>query len=452
MHRPNLSSLLAQRSLGILPLAGGVALLAAMIPAAQASAATSGCTTSGNQVTCVFLETGAGQTWTVPAGVTSAMFTLYGAEGGAGAPAPGGLGAEVTATLPSLTPGTILQVNVGQAGGIGPGSAFGGGGSVGPESAGAGGGASDIRSPAADGSYPLANRLLVAGAGGGGGIAGSSGTATAGAGGNADSAGSGGGPTDDSGLTLGGGGGGGGGTATGPGAGGAAGTVTGTGGCSEVFAGQQGGGGGQGTGGGGAVFFGGGGGGGGYFGGGGGGGTAIAACSTPGQDGGGGGGGGGSSYTGGGTGATVADGVAAPDDAPNGEVIITYAASADLSVTNSVSPNPVVSGNQLTYTITATNTGGQTAQNATVTDPLPASVHYNSASATQGTCTRPSTPKGGAVTCSLGSLGGGDSATVTIVVTTTTPGTLSDTATTAASNVTADADDSATATTTVTGT
>ena len=435
MYRSTFLSWPAGRLVRAAPVAAGLALAAAVIPAGMASAASAGCTTSGSQVTCVFLETGGAQAWTVPAGVTSAMFTLYGAEGGAGAGAPGGLGAEVTATLPSLTPGTILQVNVGQAGAIGPGSAFGGGGSVGPESAGAGGGASDIRSPAADGSYPLANRLLVAGAGGGGGIAGSSGTATGGAGGNADSAGSAGGPTDDSGLILGGGREGGGGTATGPGAGGAGGTVTGTGGCPGglAFAGQQGSGGSQGTGGDGAATFGGGGGGGGYFGGGG-------------------GGGGGSSYTGGVTGATITDGVTAPDDAPNGEVIITYAASADLAAANSGSPNPVVSGNQLTYTITAANTGGLTATGVTVTDPLPASAHYNSASATQGTCTRPSTAKGGTVTCSLGSLGGGDSATVTIVVTTTKPGMLSDTATVTASNVTPDADDSATATTTVTGT
>ena len=87
-----------------------------------------------------------------------------------------------------------------------------------------------------------------------------------------------------------------------------------------------------------------------------------------------------------------------------------------------------------------------------MTDPLPASAHYNSASTTQGTCTGPSTSKGGTVTYSLGNLGGGDSATVTIVATVTTPGTLTDTATAAASNLTADADDSATATTTVTGT
>ena len=131
---------------------------------------------------------------------------------------------------------------------------------------------------------------------------------------------------------------------------------------------------------------------------------------------------------------------------------ISTAPPADLAVTNSGSPNPVVSGQQLTYTITAANTGGQTAANVTVTDPLPASAHFNSASATQGTCTPPGSPKGGTVTCNLGSLGASGSATVTIVVTVTKPGTLSDTATAAASGVTADADDSATATTTVTGT
>ena len=131
---------------------------------------------------------------------------------------------------------------------------------------------------------------------------------------------------------------------------------------------------------------------------------------------------------------------------------ITAAPPADLAITNSGSPNPVVSGRQLTYTITAANTSGQTAANVTVTDPLPASAHFNSVSATQGTCTRPNSSKGGTVTCSLGSLAASGSATITIVVTVTKPGTLSDTATVTAANVTPDTDDSATATTTVTGT
>jgi uncharacterized repeat protein (TIGR01451 family) len=130
--------------------------------------------------------------------------------------------------------------------------------------------------------------------------------------------------------------------------------------------------------------------------------------------------------------------------------------AADLSITKSGSPNPVVSGNQLTYTITVTNHGPLAATGVTVKDPLPASARFNSASSTQGTCTRTTTTKpktkDGTVTCSLGGLANGATATVTIVVTPTTPGTLTNTA-----SVTGDqadptpADNSATATTTVLG-
>lgn len=127
----------------------------------------------------------------------------------------------------------------------------------------------------------------------------------------------------------------------------------------------------------------------------------------------------------------------------------------DLSISNSA-PTSVVSGQALTYTITATNTGGQAATGVTVTDSLPASVHFDSMSTSQGTCARsPSgTPKtkDGTVTCGLDMLSAGDSMTVTIVVTTTTPGTISDPAAVTASNVTQDTDDSVTAATTVLGT
>src|SRR5690348_1175510 len=126
---------------------------------------------------------------------------------------------------------------------------------------------------------------------------------------------------------------------------------------------------------------------------------------------------------------------------------------ADLSLTNSGSPNPVASGQQLTYTITAINTGGQTATCVTVTDPLPDTVHFGSVSTTQGTCTHTlgtSKTKDGAVTCSIGDLAAGGQAEVTIVVRTTRTGTLTDTATVTASNITpSDADDSATAIVTV---
>jgi uncharacterized repeat protein (TIGR01451 family) len=556
---------------GLVP-GGALALVLALVPAGPANAASGDCTTSGNTVTCTFTFTGGPQTWTVPANISQATFAVWGAEGGVSGGA-GGLGAKVDGTLP-VTAGTALQINVGQAGMHQGRTGFGGGGSAGTNAA-SGGGASDVRSPAADGSYPLANRLLVAGGGGGGAQPSS---APAGQGGNAGQAGTNGGSSSDFGATLGGGGGGGAGTTTGPGAGGAGGTVTGTASCPPAtstanfgLGGTSGGtGASQGTGGHGGDEAGGGasggGGGGGYFGGGGGG--SSAADGGCGVSGGGGGGGGGASFTGN-TGAGVS--VSAAPDAPNGEVIISYqlpaaattttvsapatgtagtaipASSisaalsgatsdasgtitftvfgpqssppadctsggttvgtaavsgngtynpsagftpgsagtywwyasyggdasnlastsgcgagmtstvvspppADLSLTNTGSPNPVISGQQLTYTITATNTGGQTATSVSVKDTLPASAHYNSASATQGTCTRPATSKGGTVTCTIGNLTSGAKATVTIVVTTTTPGTLTDTATTTAANVTTDSDDSATAATTVRGT
>jgi uncharacterized protein DUF11 len=87
-----------------------------------------------------------------------------------------------------------------------------------------------------------------------------------------------------------------------------------------------------------------------------------------------------------------------------------------------------------------------------VTEPLPASAVFGSATATQGTCARtpPATaPKtrGGTLTCHLGTLGAGATATVTIAVTPTTPGTL----TSIATGITPDSDDTATAATTVQG-
>jgi uncharacterized repeat protein (TIGR01451 family) len=103
---------------------------------------------------------------------------------------------------------------------------------------------------------------------------------------------------------------------------------------------------------------------------------------------------------------------------------------ADLSITKSGTPNPVLSGDRLTYTLTVTDNGPKDATGVTVTDPLPNNVRFNSVSPTQGTCTRSTTkPKDGIVTCSVGTLANGAAASVTIVVTTTTPGKLINTAT-----------------------
>lgn len=114
--------------------------------------------------------TGAAQTFTVPSGVTELAVRMYGAKGSA-------LGDIVSGILP-VTPGDVLQVNIGGAGvvvstPVGGGSVVGGqggwngGGAVAAISANegspGGGGASDIRvSP-----YSLSSRVIVAGGGGG---------------------------------------------------------------------------------------------------------------------------------------------------------------------------------------------------------------------------------------------------------------------------------------------
>ena len=95
----------------------------------------------------------------------------------------------------------------------------------------------------------------------------------------------------------------------------------------------------------------------------------------------------------------------------------------DLRVVKLADPNPVTSGGTLTYTIVATNGGPDTAHGVVVTDSLPSAVTLRSASSTQGTCSGSSL-----VTCAVGTLATGESATVTIVVTPAAAGTVVNTA------------------------
>jgi hypothetical protein len=107
-------------------------------------------------VTCTY--TGDAQTWTVPQGVTSASFDVEGAQGGSNL-ATGGNGGRAADTL-AVTPGAVVNVFVGGAGGNG---GFNGGGVGGAST---GGGASDIRI----GGTTVNDRVLIAGGGGGGGL------------------------------------------------------------------------------------------------------------------------------------------------------------------------------------------------------------------------------------------------------------------------------------------
>jgi glycine rich protein len=121
-----------------------------------------------------FAFTGAPQTFTVPDEVTSITIDAFGAEGGGSeSGAVGGRGGKASATI-AVTPGEILEINVG--GQPSPGNpaigGFNGGGGTGtsicPELcsiAGAGGGASDVRQAGTT----LSDRVVIAGGGGGGG-------------------------------------------------------------------------------------------------------------------------------------------------------------------------------------------------------------------------------------------------------------------------------------------
>jgi uncharacterized repeat protein (TIGR01451 family) len=88
--------------------------------------------------------------------------------------------------------------------------------------------------------------------------------------------------------------------------------------------------------------------------------------------------------------------------------VVPYA--ADLSVTKAASADSILPGETFTYTIVASNTGPVDATNVILTDTLPVSVTFVSASSG---CTE----LDGVVTCDLGDLAVGNGVTVYIMVT-----------------------------------
>ena len=91
----------------------------------------------------------------------------------------------------------------------------------------------------------------------------------------------------------------------------------------------------------------------------------------------------------------------------------TVNAAADLSLTKSDSPDPVLAGELLTYSLgSRTTPGPQAATGVTVTDTLPAGVLFESATPSQGSCSESS----GTVTCALGTVANAGSASVEMQV------------------------------------
>lgn len=122
--------------------------------------------------------------------------------------------------------------------------------------------------------------------------------------------------------------------------------------------------------------------------------------------------------------ATVTAGSADPSNANNSSTaVVQVAENADLSIIKTAVGGFTVDQNG-SWSITVTNNGPSAASAVTVTDVLPAGVTLISASPTQGTCSGTTT-----VTCNLGTLNNGASATVALVVRPSAPGPLSNTAT-----------------------
>jgi uncharacterized repeat protein (TIGR01451 family) len=85
--------------------------------------------------------------------------------------------------------------------------------------------------------------------------------------------------------------------------------------------------------------------------------------------------------------------------------------AADLSVTKTDSPDPVMPGSDLTYTIAVTNNGPADTDAATVADTVPSGTTLVSVTPSQGSCDGTTD-----VLCALGPLANGATAVVTLIV------------------------------------
>jgi uncharacterized repeat protein (TIGR01451 family) len=123
--------------------------------------------------------------------------------------------------------------------------------------------------------------------------------------------------------------------------------------------------------------------------------------------------------------ATVTSTTSDSNPANNTATATTTVSGADLAITKSAGAGPFAAGGNVNYTITVTNNGPSTATGVTVVDTLPAGSTFVSSTPSQGSCSGT-----GPVTCNLGTLTNGGTATIALVVTTsTTPGMVTNTAT-----------------------
>jgi large repetitive protein len=128
---------------------------------------------------------------------------------------------------------------------------------------------------------------------------------------------------------------------------------------------------------------------------------------------------------------TVANTVTAESPTPDPEplnnkasVEVAVSPAADLAL-EKTAPAYVITGEELTWTLTAKNNGPSDATGVTVVDPLPAGTSYLKSTSSQGSCAEVA----GTLTCKLAGLTAGASAKITVTArVTAAPGSLKNTA------------------------
>lgn len=100
-------------------------------------------------------------------------------------------------------------------------------------------------------------------------------------------------------------------------------------------------------------------------------------------------------------------------------------AAAELSITKTDSADPINVGDEMVYTLAIGNAGPDSVSGVTVEDELPNRFDFVAVSTSQGACDR----KGKTVTCEIGSLAAGSTATVSIRVRAKRDGQITNTAT-----------------------
>jgi len=117
---------------------------------------------------------------------------------------------------------------------------------------------------------------------------------------------------------------------------------------------------------------------------------------------------------------TASSSVTDPNTANNTAIATTLVgvtAQAQMTVTNVASPDPVIAGNDITYTQTATNVGSGSATNPSLSENTPPNTTFVSISAPPGTtCTTPAVGRTGAISCTAPAAPAGSSGTVQLVV------------------------------------